>query len=195
MKSAPDLPRQVGRSQLKLLFSVEDEVLMERILVIIFSGVIFGVFAKNIGFPGGPVVGSMLGAGLMAIILPGRFVMPDQMSTAVQIMLGISLGMTFDRSSLTLLSRALPLAVLSTLMLLGCALLMAWLAQRTGAIDFATALFGFSPGGMSGMSLMAQSEGLQADIVALLHTVRIFTLFLLVPLLGRLFCGLVGRSG
>ena len=168
---------------------------MERILVIIISGAIFGVFAKKLGFPGGPVVGAMLGAGMMAIILPGRFVMPEQAATVVQIMLGISLGMTFDRSSLLLLTRALPLALLSTLVLLGCSLLMAWLAQRSGAIDFATALFGFSPGGMSGMSLLAQSEGLQTDIVALLHTVRIFTLFLLVPLLSRILIGLVSRSG
>lgn len=168
---------------------------MERILAIILMGVLGGLLARKLGFPGGPVVGSMLGAGLMAILYPGRFVMPDQAATAIQIMLGISLGMTFDRSSLALLSRALPLAIMSTLILLGCALLMAWLAQRTGTIDFSTALFGFSPGGMSGMSLLAQAEGLQADIVALLHTVRIFTLFLLVPILGRLFHGLLGRGG
>jgi hypothetical protein len=39
---------------------------------------------------------------------------------------------------------------------------------------------------MSGMSLMAQAEGYRTDIVAMLHTVRIFLLFLIVPLLGRL---------
>jgi hypothetical protein len=127
----------------------------------------------------------MFGAGLAAVLFPGQFIIPDSVSTGIQIMLGVSLGMTFDRSSLAILGRMLPLAVLSTIGLLGCAILMAWLAQRTGSIDFATALFGFSPGGMSGMSLLAQAEGRQADIVALLHTVRIFTLFLLVPLLGR----------
>lgn len=168
---------------------------MERVVMILLTGVAGGLLAKKFGFPGGPVVGSMLGAGCMAILYPGRFVMPDHVSTAVQIMLGLSLGMTFDRSSVSLLSKALPLAVLSTLVLLSCALLMAWLAQHSGTIDFATALFGFSPGGMSGMSLLAQAEGLQTDIVALLHTVRIFTLFLLVPLLSRLFVNLAGRGG
>lgn len=158
---------------------------MDRVLVIVVAGVIGGLLAKKIGLPGGPVVGAMLGSGLLAVVLPGRFIIPDQVATAVQIMLGVTLGMTFDRSSLAMLSRVLPFAVLSTMALLGCALLMAWLAQRSGTIDFATALFGFSPGGMSGMSLLAQTEGLQTDIVALLHTVRIFTLFLLVPLLSR----------
>jgi membrane AbrB-like protein len=162
---------------------------MDRVIAILVAGVIGGLLAKKVGLPGGPVVGAMFGSGLIAIVLPGRFILPDQAATAVQIMLGITLGMTFDRSSLSLLSRVLPFAVLSTLVLLGCALLMAWLAQRTGTIDFATALFGFSPGGMSGMSLLAQAEGLQTDVVALLHTVRIFTLFLLVPLLGRYVMG------
>lgn len=162
---------------------------MERVCVILVAGVIGGLLAKKIGLPGGPVVGAMFGSGLLAVLLPGRFIIPAQVSTAVQIMLGITLGMTFDRSSLALLSRILPFAVLSTLALLGCALFMAWLAQRSGTIDYATALFGFSPGGMSGMSLLAQAEGLQMDIVALLHTVRIFTLFLLVPLLSRLVTG------
>jgi uncharacterized protein len=162
---------------------------MERVVVILVSGVVGGLLAKKIGLPGGPVVGAMLGAGCMAVAIPGRFIIPDQVATTVQIMLGITLGMTFDRSSQALLSRLLPLAVFSTLALLICALLMAWLAQRSGVVDFATALFGFSPGGMSGMSLLAQTEGLQIDIVALLHTVRIFTLFLVVPLLSRLLQG------
>lgn len=162
---------------------------MDRVIVILAVGVAGGLLAKKLGLPGGPIVGSMFGAGLAAVLFPGQYVIPAQISTAIQIMLGISLGMTFDRSSLALVGRVLPLAILSTLVLLGVALLMAWLASHSGHIDFATALFGFSPGGMSGMSLLAQSEGRQADIVALLHTVRIFTLFLLVPLLSRYLCG------
>jgi len=160
---------------------------MERMLFIVIFGVGGGILAKKVGMPGGAVVGSMLGAGLTAIILPGRFVLPDTMATAIQIMLGVSLGMTFDRSFLTLCGQVLPMAILSTVVLLSVAVLMAYIAQRLGLVDFATALFGFSPGGMSGMSLLAQTEGYNTAVVAFLHVVRIFTLFLLVPVLGRLF--------
>ncbi len=38
---------------------------------------------------------------------------------------------------------------------------------------------------MSGMSVLAQAEGYQTPIVAFLHVVRIFTLFIVVPYLGR----------
>jgi len=159
---------------------------MDRVVVILVTGVLGGLLAKQLNFPGGPVVGSMLGAGLAGVCLPGSCVIPDGISTAIQIMLGVSLGMGFDRSFLALGARLLPLAILSTLVLLVVALGMAWLAQVFGLIDFATALFGFSPGGMSGMSLLAQAEGYRAPVVTFLHTVRIFTLFLVVPLLGRL---------
>ncbi len=162
---------------------------MERVVMILLTGVAGGLLAKKLGLPGGPIVGSMLGAGLAAVLFPGQFVIPSQVSTGVQIILGITLGMTFDRSSVALLGRLLPMAVVSTLVLLSCALLMAWLAARSGGIDFATALFGFSPGGMSGMGLLAQADGRQADIVALLHTVRVFTLFILVPLMSRFLSG------
>jgi len=155
--------------------------------MILVAGVFGGLLAKKVGFPGGPVVGSMLGAGITAVLIPGSFVIPENISTAVQIMLGLTLGMSFDRCILQLGVKLLPLAVLSTLVLLVVALGMAWLAQYFGLVDFATALFGFSPGGMSGMSLLAQAEGYRAPVVTFLHTVRIFTLFLAVPLLGRLF--------
>lgn len=39
---------------------------------------------------------------------------------------------------------------------------------------------------MSGMSLLAQSEGLKMDAVAIMNTVRIFALFFLVPVSSRL---------
>jgi uncharacterized membrane protein AbrB (regulator of aidB expression) len=63
---------------------------------------------------------------------------------------------------------------------------LAVIANRLGWVDFSTALFGFSPGGMSGMSLLAQAEGYNTATVSFIHTVRIFTLFLVVPLIGRI---------
>jgi len=39
---------------------------------------------------------------------------------------------------------------------------------------------------MSGMSILAQTEGFKTQIVAFLHTIRIFFLFLIVPILARL---------
>lgn len=159
---------------------------MERILLVILVGTGGGILAQRMHFPGGAIVGAMLGSAVAAVAIPGKFVIPDNISTLIQIVLGITLGMSFDRSSLELIPKIIPLATVSTFILLVITILMAYMAHRFGIIDSATALFGLSPGGMSGMSLMAQNEGYRTDVVAMLHTFRIFTLFLVVPLLGRI---------
>lgn len=160
---------------------------MERYFYVIAAGIVGGLIAVRGNIPGGAVVGAMLLSGLVAMLLPDPIKLPSQLSTGIQILLGITLGLSFDRSFLALGPKALPLAILSTLVLLVVAVIMAYIASRLGLVDFGTALFGFSPGGMSGMSMLAQSEGQHGAIVAFFHTVRIFTLFLMVPLLVRVF--------
>ncbi|MCP3888443.1 MAG: AbrB family transcriptional regulator [Desulfobulbaceae bacterium] len=160
---------------------------MERYFLVIAAGIAGGFIALRFSIPGGAVVGSMLGAGIMSLLLPNGVTLSPNAAVGVQILLGISLGMTFDRTFLSLGARVLPLAIISTLILLAVTICMALLASRLGLMDFGTALFGFSPGGMSGMSILAKTEGHNPPVVAFLHMVRIFTLFIMVPLLARLF--------
>lgn len=160
---------------------------MERYLLVIIAGVIGAYISLRVSIPGGAVVGSMLGSGIMALLLPEGVALTPRLALGIQVLLGISLGMTFDRSFLSLGIQVLPLAVISTCILLVVTFSMAVVASKLGLIDFGTALFGFSPGGMTGMAILAKTEGFQPAIVAFLHVVRIFTLFLMVPLLVRLF--------
>lgn len=160
---------------------------MERYLSIIIVGIVGAILAERLHIPGGAVVGSMLGAGLMALVVPGEVGLSPRGATALQIVLGISLGLTFDKSFISVGAKILPLAVASTIILLIVAFGMAFLASRLGMLDFSTALFGFSPGGMSGMAILAKTEGFNPSVVAFLHMVRIFTLFVAVPLMVRFF--------
>ena len=160
---------------------------MEKYLLVIVAGIVGAFLAERVHVPGGAVVGAMLGSGAMTLVFPDGIYLAPRVATGAQIILGILLGMTFDRSFLSLGPKVLPLAVASTLVLLLVAVCMAWLASRMGLVDFGTALFGFSPGGMSGMAILAKTEGHNPPIVAFLHMVRIFTLFLVVPLLVRVY--------
>ena len=83
--------------------------------------------------------------------------------------------------------KAFPLALGSTLVLLMVTVVMAFITSRLGLVDFGTALFGFSPGGMTGMAILANVEGHKGSVVAFFHLVRILTLFMVVPLLVRLY--------
>lgn len=167
---------------------------MEKYLLVVIAGVCGGLAAQRYNIPGGALVGAMIFSGVMTLMLPEGMSMPPKLGLAVQILLGISLGLTFDRSFLQLGPKVLPLAVLSTIVLLSVAVGMAFLASRLGLVDFGTALFGFSPGGMSGMSILAQAEGQKGSIVAFCHLVRVFTLFLTVPMLVRIFIYLQKKS-
>lgn len=160
---------------------------MPRIPFVIVVGIICGLLAKKLNFPGGAIVGSMIGSAVAGLMTPGTAVIPTGVATTVELVLGISLGLTFDRGFLEIAGRLLPAAILSTLGLLATSLVMAAVAKRLGLLDYATALFGFAPGGMAGMSLLAQSEGYQTSVVAFFHTVRLFVLFVIVPVLARLF--------
>lgn len=159
---------------------------MEKYLFVIVAGICGGLAAERCHIPGGAIVGAMIFSGIVTLLQPTALTLAPSMRTAIQIILGISLGLTFDRSFLALGPKALPLAILSTIVLLMVAVGMAFLASRLGLVSFGTALFGFSPGGMSGMAILAQTEGQSGSIVAFFHTVRIFTLFLVVPLLVRI---------
>ncbi|WP_022851510.1 AbrB family transcriptional regulator [Limisalsivibrio acetivorans] len=159
---------------------------MERLVIIIVMGIIGGVLADKYHIPGGAVVGAMAGSGVCSILISPGIAMPSSVNTTIQILLGISLGITFQPSFVKMIPKVLPIAVLSTLILLIVAVAMSYLAKRFGLMDFGTALFGFSPGGMSGMAIIAKEEGLQTSVVAFLHVVRIFTLFVVVPIIVRL---------
>lgn len=166
---------------------------MDKLLLLIAAGSLGGWFFEKSGLPGGAIVGSMLGTGLLAICFEHGFHLPPSVGLVIQIILGISLGITFDRSFFPIAVRIFPLAIVSTLILLSVSVMMAVCAHKLGIVDFATAVFGFSPGGMSGMSILAQSEGYQTPVVAFLHVVRIFTLFIAVPYLGKFFLSFSGK--
>jgi uncharacterized protein len=166
---------------------------MDKLLLLIVAGSLAGWLFEKAGLPGGAIVGAMLGTGLLAVCFEHRIHLSASAGMFIQIILGVSLGLTFDRSFFPVAIKILPLAIVSTLILLSVALLMAFCASKLGIVDFATALFGFSPGGMSGMSVLAQSEGHQTPVVAFLHVVRILTLFIVVPWLGRFFLSFSGK--
>ena len=166
---------------------------MEKLLLVSVLGFLGGWFFERNSLPGGAIVGSMLATGLTAMSFQYAIQLPPLAGTSIQIILGISLGLTFDRSFVPIAIRMLPLAIISTLVLLTIAVIMAFVADKLGIVDFATAVFGFSPGGMSGMSVLAQVEGHKTPVVAFLHVVRVLTLFIVVPYLGRAFVTLINK--
>ncbi len=153
-----------------------------------------GWLAWRVHLPGGAVVGAMLAAAIFNFTHSERAVMPAGLEVSIQIAVGVMIGLSADRSLLPVLRTVLPLALLGALGLLLFGFALAALAVQLGWMDAATALFGFTPGGISVMSLVAAEEGGQPAVVATMHFVRVMTILLAAPLLVRLWLHLRGGA-
>jgi membrane AbrB-like protein len=113
--------------------------------------------------------------------------LPKGLDLLVQVLAGILIGLGFRKDLLR--PDLLPLAALSALVFLGTALALGLpvsrLSRLTG-LPLKTLLFALAPGGITGMGPLSQAEGGNPALVGVFHTVRVFLLFLLVPLLARL---------
>lgn len=151
------------------------------------SGLALGLLFHLLGLPGGGVVGAMLGAGLYQLLAPEPAPLPKGLDFLVQVLAGILIGLGFRKDLLR--PDLLPLAALSALVFLGTALALGLpvsrLSRLTG-LPLKTLLFALAPGGITGMGPLSQAEGGNPALVGVFHTVRVFLLFLLVPLLARL---------
>lgn len=127
----------------------------------------------------------MLGSGVVNLLVSQDVHLPKTVEVLAQVALGIVVGFSFNRSLLTSALPILMWAVLGALSYLLLGLLLAFVASRLGFLDFDTALFGFSPGGFTGMSILAGAEGANAAVVALIHFTRVILLFIIVPTLVR----------
>ena len=147
------------------------------------SGLALGLLFHLLGLPGGGVVGAMLGAGLYQLLAPEPAPLPKGLDLLVQVLAGILIGLGFRKDLLR--PDLLPLAALSALVFLGTTLALGLpvsrLSRLTG-LPLKTLLFALAPGGITGMGPLSQAEGGNPALV----TVRVFLLFLLVPLLARL---------
>ena len=151
-----------------------------------FWGIVGGLLAWKLKVPGGAAIGAMVGCGIYSFLRSSSFSTPNWFSISAQIAVGIVVGFSVDRSLIeggrTLLLIAVGGAV--TYLLVGFCL--AWLATRFGWLDFDTALFSFSPGGFTNMGIIAEAEGANAVKVSVIHFVRVFLLFIIVPLVVRI---------
>jgi membrane AbrB-like protein len=124
-----------------------------------------------------------LHAGLSGLA-PEPAPLPKGLDFLVQVLAGILIGLGFRKDLLR--PDLLPLAALSALVFLGTALALGLLLSRLTGLPLKTLLFALAPGGITGMGPLSQAEGGNPALVGVFHTVRVFLLFLLVPLLARL---------
>tara|TARA_Y100001978_G_scaffold195743_1_gene204362 strand:- start:335 stop:856 length:522 start_codon:yes stop_codon:yes gene_type:complete len=149
----------------------------------ITAGSALGCLMILTGIPAAPLLGAIVGAGLLSI--SGKIdvaIWPIGTKTILGIGIGTVIGTGINKETLGELQILWKPALLITFSLLLTGLLVAFAISKILGIDPIVAVLGSAPGGTIGMSLIGAEYGLGAAVAAL-HAVRLITVLLLIPAL------------
>jgi membrane AbrB-like protein len=156
------------------------------LLFTVGCGVVGLVAGRLVRLPVPALLGPMLAAAAVDLSgLGGGVQVPGPLNVAAFLIIGLQVGLSFTRRSLTTIGRALPLALgVIVGLILGSAGLGAVLAAVTGA----SALDGYlatTPGGLYAVLATATGSGADATFVLAVQVLRLFVMLLSAPLVAR----------
>ncbi len=129
---------------------------------------------------------------MFAVLVANRafhlhMIMPNQIQNTSLIIIGYSLGGTFNKSILNTMLSDIPLMLILTTILCIFSLLFALFISKHSEIDFPTALTSSVPGGLTQIVVFAQEmKGIELSIVTFFHAIRVIMVVFLVPFVVHL---------
>lgn len=135
--------------------------------------------------PAGALLGPLIvGVGLEELGVVNLAWQPG-VPQAAFLVLGLWVGLLFDRSSIKAAGRLLPVVLASaTALVVACAGL-GWSLAALTDIDGLTAYLATTPGGIDSVAIMALGSGADAPLVLAVQMLRLFAVVLAGALLGR----------
>jgi uncharacterized protein len=135
--------------------------------------------------------GALMGPLILGVALEElgilRLAWPPGVPEVVYLILGVHVGLLFDRASIRRAGRLLPFVLASTAgLVLACAGL-GWVLAALMDIDGLTAYLATTPGGIDSVAIMALGSGADAPLVLAIQMLRLFAVVIAGSLLGRLW--------
>jgi membrane AbrB-like protein len=149
-------------------------------------GVIGYVGAKRLRLPAAALIGPLF---LSAAVHLGGLTsssVPAEIAAVAQIVVGAAIGGRFAGVTLSQVGRIARLAVLTSAISIGAAVVVAEAVSRFTTINLATLFLGLAPGGLAEMSLIALALGVDTAFVTVMHFFRVAMIMLLAPQAFRL---------
>ena len=133
--------------------------------------------------------GALIGPLVLGVVLEELGVMhlawPPGLPQAAFLILGVYVGLLFDRASIKRAGRLFPVVLASAVGLaLACAGL-GWALAALTEIDGLTAYLATAPGGIDSVAVMALGSGADAPLVLAVQMLRLFAVVLAGAVLGR----------
>ena len=151
------------------------------LLIYILAGTALGSLMLLTGIPAAPLLGGILGAGMLSI--SGQLdiaAWPLGTKTVLGIGIGTVIGTGINRETLGELQELWKPALVITFTLLVTGILVGLLISKFFGVAKIIAILGAAPGGTIGMSLVGSEFGVGAAVAAL-HAVRLITVLFLIP--------------
>ena len=164
--------------------------------VLLFAAALAGFFVFRVcHLPTPAFLGPMLFAGALNYFYLYPDISLDVPSFFAKIVLGVTLGRTFNRGMLSTL-RELPLpALITSLWMMGASLIAGFFLHYWSDLPLGTALIGSAAGGVIEMAVFAMALGFDAVTVTFIQIFRLITSIITVPLIARAWQKNYARRG
>jgi membrane AbrB-like protein len=133
--------------------------------------------------------GAFMGALVFGVILEQlgmmRLAWPPGVPQAAFLILGVYVGLLFDRASTKRAGRLFPLVLASAVGLTVACAGLGWALAALTRIDGLTAYLATAPGSIDSVAIIALGSGADAPLVLAVQTLRLFAVVLAGALLGR----------
>ncbi len=113
--------------------------------------------------------------------------MPAELSSAAQLLIGISLGIRFQREFLGQAPRWMAVAVVGTVLAILISVGFSWALSRITGLNLGTLILGTAPGGIAEMAITAKVLPLGVPLVTAFQVCRLVAVLLIVGPLYRRF--------
>ena len=153
------------------------------LLAALLGGITF--YLMNI--PAGPILGAIIAVAVLNLATDSASY-PKLLKVLVQVFAGSYIGSRITIQTLTEIQLLLLPALILMVELFFMAFVTAYILHKICRLDWATALFSSTPGGIQEMGLISDELGLETPKIVLMHTFRILAVLGVLPLIA----GIIG---
>jgi len=129
---------------------------------------------------------SMLSVVIFQMATKSHWDLPESFNFALQVLIGVLLGATFNPAMIPLIRIIFIPVVTSTIVLVMTGLILATIFTRLQILDMTSAYLGTSPGAMSALIVIANEKNSSPPLVLCFHFFRILFVLMTAPLILKL---------
>ena len=157
---------------------------MENLILTLIVGLIGGYIADKRKVPAGFMVGSLFAVATFNIIF-NKGILPTYFRFITQVSTGTYLGTKFYKKDIKSLKLVLVPGIFMSVLMIIFSFIISYLISKGFGIDYVTAVFASSPGGLMDMSLLAHEFDANTSQVALLQLIRMISVIIFVPFFSK----------